>query len=158
MFPHAEVGWVRRELARQRLRVVRNSPEQRDLVADSLKREAALLLQRDPPNALREIAVLYDSALREHGASVTAFKQMAQDYFDLVHADPAAAGKAVRDIELAFLRVVDTGTKEFFRANTEAGVHRMICGFHRQLGNNERADLLEKRIDRLTRRAERGAL
>lgn len=158
VFPHAEVGWVRRELARQRLRVVRDSPEQRDLVADSLKREASLLLQRDPPNALREIAVLYDSALREHGGSVTAFKQMAQDYFDLVRADPAAANKAVRDIELAFLRVVDTGTKEFFRANTEAGVHRMICDFHRQLGNNERATLLEKRIDRLTQRAERGAL
>lgn len=158
IFPHAETGWVRREMARARQRVVRDSPEQADLVATSLKAEARFLLEREPAVAQKEIARLYDAALREHGTSVTAFKQMATDYFGFARGDSEAAAKAVRDIELAYNRVLETGTKDWFRANTEGEITRMICGFYREAGDEERAEQLEKRVDRRLDRAKRGAL
>jgi hypothetical protein len=72
--------------------------------------------------------------------------------------DPELAHKAARDIELAFKRVVETGTKEWFRANTESDIYKMICGYYRASGDEERAIMLEKRYEILLRRAERGAL
>ena len=83
---------------------------------------------------------------------------MAEDYFNYCKDDSAAARKAVRDIELAFKRVVETGSKGWFRANTESDIYRMIVGYYRTVGDEGKAKLLEKRYERLLRLAERGAL
>ena len=79
---------------------------------------------------------------------------------DLIVATAAdtVARKAVRDIELAFKRVVETGSKDWFRANTESSIYQMIVGYYREVGDEGRATLLEKRYQRLLRIAERGAL
>ena len=68
------------------------------------------------------------------------------------------ARKAARDIELAFMRVVETGTKEWFRANTETSIYKMICGYYREVGDEAKAVRLEKRYQRILKAAERGAL
>ncbi len=158
VYPYAEQGDVGRAMKRERRRIERESGEQKDLIAGSLKREADLIKGRGEPTALRDIGRLYDSALREYGGSITGFKMMAEDYFNFCKDDSAAARKAVRDIELAFKRVVETGSKDWFRANTESGIYRMIVGYYRQVGDEGKAKLLEKRYERLLRLAERGAL
>jgi hypothetical protein len=158
IFPFSELDYARSAMRRQRRVIEREAGEQADLLADSLRREAKLVLERTPDEALGDISRLYDSALRDYGESVTAFKQMAEDYFSFTQHDAEAGKKAVRDIELAFKRKIETGSKEWFRANTEADVYRMICGFYRAVGDEKRAEMLEKRLERQVERAKRGAL
>ena len=89
-------------LLRERRRIEREAGEQKDLVADSLKREADLIHKNNSPGAAKEIGELYDRALRQYGGSITGFKRMAEDYFSFCKDDPETARKAARDIELAF--------------------------------------------------------
>ena len=147
-----------RTLLRERRRIERDSGEQKDLIASSLKRQAELISKRAGPDAKRDISRLYDRALRDYGGSITGFKMMAEDYFGYFKNDPELARKAARDIELAFKRVVETGTKDWFRANTESSIYKMICGYYRSAGDTERADMLEKRYEVLLRRAKRSSL
>jgi hypothetical protein len=158
IFPYGSDGDAKRALMRERRRIERDSGEQKDLIASSLKREADLIHAGGGPDAKKDISRLYDRALRDFGGSVTAFRMMARDYFDFMRGDPELARKAVRDIELAFKRVIETGTKDWFRANAESGLYRMICGYYRETGDTGRAEMLEKRIDVLLRRSKRGAL
>jgi hypothetical protein len=83
---------------------------------------------------------------------------MAEDYFGYFGDDKELARKAARDIELAFKRVVETGSSNWFRAKTESSIYQMICGYYRIAGDSDRADLLEKRYQVLLRRAKRSAL
>jgi len=158
VFPYGEGGDASRMLGRERRRIERNSGEQMDLVAESLKREAALIHKRGGGTANKDISNLYDSALRKYGGSITGFKMMADDYFGFLKEDPELAHKAARDIELAFKRVVETGTKDWFRAKTESSIYKMICGYYRAAGDEERAVMLENRYQVLLKRAERSAL
>jgi hypothetical protein len=158
IFPYGEAGDATRTLLRERRRIERDSGEQADLIAGSLKREADLIHKRGGPDVKRDIGRLYDRALRDYGGSITGFKTMAEDYFGFMRDDPESARKAARDVELAFKRVVETGTKDWFRANTESSIYRMICGYYRTAGDNSRADLLEKRYEVLLRRSKRSAL
>lgn len=158
IFPYGEAGDAKRALMRERRRIERDSGEQKDLIAASLKRESDLIVKRGGPEVRRDISRLYDRALRDYGGSVTGFKMMAEDYFGFMREDPELARKAARDIELAFKRVVESGTKDWFRANTESGIHRMICGYYRAAGDPERAEMLEKRVEVLLKRSKRGAL
>lgn len=158
IFPYGPEGDAKRSLARERRRIERDSGEQKDLIASSLKRESELLNKRGGPDAKKEISQLYDRALRDYGGSITGFRMMAEDYFAFVKDDPKLGPKAVRDIELAFKRVVETGTKDWFRANAESGLYRMICEYYREVGETDRAEMLEKRIEVLLRRSKRGAI
>ena len=141
-------------------RVEREAGEQKDLIADSLKREADLLFKNGEggDEAREKISRLYDRALRDYGGSITGFKQMAENYFAYMKDDPITARKAARDIELAFQRVVETGSKDWFRANTETSIYKMICSYYRTAGDEKKAEKLETRYERLLRAAERGAL
>jgi hypothetical protein len=158
IFPHLEENEARRILARERRRLERSAGEQKDLVVASVKREAELIMSSGDDDALTRIARLYSSALRNHGASITGFKMMAEDYFNYAKDHPDHAVKAVRDIELAFNRVIESGSRDWFRANTETSIYKMICDYYRQVGEESRAVALERRYERLLRRAERGAL
>jgi hypothetical protein len=158
IFPYGPEGDATRTLLRERRRVERDASEQADLIADSLKREAEVILKTGGPDAKRDISRLYDRALRDYGGSITGFKMMAEDYFGYFKDDKELARKAARDIELAFKRVVETGTTDWFRATTEAGIYKMICGYYRSAGEPERATMLEKRYEVLLRRAKRSAL
>ena len=159
IFPYGPEGEAKRTLLRERRRIERDSGEQKDLIASSLKREAELITKRGGPESKRDISRLYDRALRDYGGSITGFKMMAEDYFGYFkNEDQVLARKAARDVELAFKRVVETGTKDWFRANTESGIYKMICGYYRSAGDSERADMLEKRYEVLLRRAKRSAL
>ena len=158
IFPYGDDGDAKRALLRERRRVERNAGEQADLIAGSLKREAELIRTQGGPDVKRDISRLYDRALRDYGGSITGFKIMAEDYFSYMRDDEDSARKAARDIELAFKRVVETGSKEWFRANTESSIYRMICAYYRAAGDKERADMLEKRYEVLLRRAKRSAL
>jgi hypothetical protein len=158
LFPYGEEGDASRALGRERRRIERNSGEQKDIIAETLKREADLIHKRGDATASKEISNLYDSALRKYGGSITGFKMMADDYFGYLKDDPELARKAARDIELAFKRVVETGTKDWFRAQTESSIYKMICGYYRAAGDEERAVMLEKRLEVLLKRAERSAL
>ena len=158
IFPYGSDGDAKRMLLRERRRIERNSGEQKDLIAGSLKREAALIMKRGGPNAKRDISRLYDRALRDYGGSITGFKMMANDYFSYFRGDAELGRKAARDIELAFKRVVETGTKNWFRSNTESSIYKMICEFYRDAGDPDRAAMLEKRYQVLLRRAKRSAL
>lgn len=158
IFPYGTINEAKRTLLRERRRVSRDASEQADLVADSLKRQADLIHKKGGPDVRRDIGRIYDRALRDYGGSVTGFKMMASDYFSFMKDDPASARKAARDVELAFKRVVETGTKDWFRAKTESEIYGMICNYYRAAGENNRANMLENRIKVLMRRAERGAL
>jgi hypothetical protein len=158
IFPYAEEGDAGRALLRERRRIGRNVGEQADLIAESLKREADLILKRGATTAHKEISVLYDRALREYGGSITGFKMMAGDYFSFLKSDPELARKAARDIELAFKRVVETGTTDWFRAQTESSIYQLICDCYWAAGDEEPAVMLEKRYQTLLKRAKRGAL
>ena len=159
IFPYGSEGDARRTLLRERRSIERNSGEQKDLIASSLKREAELILKLGGPDAKRDISRLYDRALRDYGGSITGFKMMAEDYFSYFKgSDQQLAQKAARDIELAFKRVVETGTKDWFRATTESEIYKMICGYYRAAGDAGRAEMLEKRYQVLLRRAKRSAI
>ncbi|MFK7851745.1 MAG: hypothetical protein AB8D78_12280 [Akkermansiaceae bacterium] len=157
IFPYGSASDAKTAFIRERRRIERESGEQMDLIASSLKREADLMIKRGDPDAMREIGQLYDGALRDYGSSVTGFKMMARDYFGFFRDDPEGSVKAVRDIELAFKRVIETGTKDWFRAKTETSIYRMICGYYREVGEEDRAVRMEKRMEILMRRAKRGA-
>lgn len=158
IFPYGPEGDARRSLLRERRRVENNAGEQKDLIATNLKREAAVITKRGGANVQRDIAQLYDRALRDYGGSITGFKMMAEDYFNGCKGDQELAKKAARDIELAFKRVVETGTKDWFRAETEMSIYKKICGYYRVAGDPERAEMLEKRCEVLLKRAKRSAL
>jgi hypothetical protein len=158
VFPYGEDDDARSALRLQRRKVEREAGEQKDLIATSLKREADLILKQGGPDAKRNIGNLYDRALRDYGGSITGFKMMAADYFDFFKDDPESARKAARDVELAFKRVVETGSKDWFRANTESSIYQMICAYYRAAGDATRANTLEKRYELLLRRAKRSAL
>lgn len=158
IYPYEEMAEVRRQLARSRRRNERDASEQADIVTMSLKREASLLVARDEENALREIGQLYDRSLRDYGGSLTGFRSMAEDYFAFVENDEVMAKKAVQDIDLAFKRVVETGSKDWFRTKAEVSLHKMICQFYRKVGEVKRAENRERRLERLMERAKRGAL
>ena len=158
IFPYEDESDAFLTLQRERRGIARDSGEQKDLIAESLKREAELIHQRDDANSKKDISNLYDSALRKYGGSITGFKMMADDYFSYFKDDRELGQKAARDIELAFKRVVETGTKDFFRAQTEASIYKKICEYYRASGDEERAIMLEKRYEVLLKRAERSAL
>ena len=159
IFPFGSEGDAKRTLLRERRRIERNSGEQKDLIGSSLKREAELILKLGGPDVKRDISRLYDRALRDYGGSITGFKMMADDYFSYFRgSDQELAQKAARDIELAFKRVVETGTKDWFRATTESEIYKMICGYYRAAGDPGRAEMLEKRYEVLLRRAKRSAI
>jgi hypothetical protein len=158
IFPNIPAEEARKALARERRRIERNSGEQKDLIATSLKREADIIKEKGGATAFDDISSLYEKGLREYGGSITGFKAMAEDYFSYVGEDQTVARKAAREIELAFKRVVETGSKDWFRANTETGIYKMICGYYRKAGEESKAELLEKRYTRLLKDAERGAL
>lgn len=158
IFPYGEDADAARTLSRERRRIDRNSGEQKDLIAESLKREADLILKRGDSTAKQDISRLYDSALRKYGGSITGFKMMAENYFSFFKDDADLAPKVARDIELAFKRVVETGSTDFFRAKTESEICKMICRYYRSAGDEKRALTLEKRYEALLKRAERGAL
>lgn len=158
IFPYGTAGDVKRTFVRERRRVERDAGEQKDLIATSLKRQAEAITKAAGPDAKRDIGRLYDRALRQYGGSVTGFKMMANDYFSYCKDDNEAARKAARDIELAFKRVGETGSTDWFRATTEAEIYKMICEFYRSAGEPERATQLEKRYEIQMRRAKRGAL
>lgn len=158
IFPYGDAGDATRSLLRERRRIERNSGEQKDLIAESLRRQAELIAKRAEPDAQRDISNLYSSGMRRFGGSITGFKMMAEDYFGFCKNDPELARKAARDIELAFKRVIETGTTDWFRAKTESDIYSMICGYYRTAGDEDRATMLEKRYQVLLRRAERGAL
>jgi hypothetical protein len=157
IFPYGSAGDAKRSFIIERRRIEREAGEQMDLIAESLKRESDLMLKRGDADAKREIMQLYDGALRDYGTSITGFKMMAQDYFGYFEDDEENGSKVARDIELAFKRVVDTGTSEWFRAKTEASIVEMICGFYRKAGEPDRADSLKRRSDSSLRRAKRDA-
>lgn len=157
IFPYGSANDAKTAFVRERRRIERESGEQMDLIASSLKREAELMIKRGDPDAMREIAQLYDGALRDYGHNVTGFKMMARDYFNFFKDDPEEAVKAVRDIELAFNRVVETGTKDWFRAKTETSIYKMISGYYRAVGEEDRADRMDKRMEILMKRAKRAA-
>jgi len=158
IFPYGTEGDAKRTFLRERRRVERDAGEQKDIIASSLKREADVILKMGGPEAKRDIRYLYDRSLRDYGGSITGFKMMASDYFSYFKDDPDYARKVTREIELAFERVVKTGSTDFFRATTEAGVCKMICEFYRTAGEPDRATLLEKRYQVILRRAKRNAL
>ena len=158
IFPYGDAGDARSALRLQRRKVDREAGEQKDLIATSLKREADLILKQGGPDAKRHIGNLYDRALRDYGGSITGFKMMAADYFDFFKDDPELARKAARDVELAFKRVVETGSKDWFRATTESSIYKMICSYYRAAGDATRANTLERRYELLLRRAKRSAL
>jgi len=158
VFPHAELNDVRRDLMRERRRQQRAAGEQSDLVVASIRREAELLLVKDKENALRDISQLYDGAFKDYGSSITGFQTMADDYFNFMKSDPELGRKSVRDIELAFKRMIDTGSTDWFRAKTEVGLHRRICEMYRQVGEEKLAENMEKRLERQMEKAKRGAL
>ena len=108
--------------------------------------------------ALRDISRFYDRALREYGKAVSGFKTMADDYFAFVKDEEELGRKAVRDIELAFKRVVDTDSDDWFRAKTEIGIHRRICEMYRHVGEGKKADVMERRLETQMERARRKAL
>lgn len=158
VFPFADLGDVRRDLARDRRRGTRDAKEQADLVTTSLKRECDLLLKRDEVNAKKEIGQLYDRALRDYGGSVSGFRTMAEDYFNFMKDDEEVAQKSVRDIELAFNRVVNTDSGDWFRKKVEVGLHRKICQMYREVGEVKRAENMERRLERQMKNAKRKAL
>ena len=172
LFPHWDLGDVRRQLDRDRRRQYKEAPEQADLATTSLKREAEWILKKITEEAgedekkkeealheaREEVAQLYDKSLREYGKSVSGFATMCDDYFAFVKDDDEIAPKAVRDMELAFKRVVDTGSDNWFRAKTEVGLHKRIAQMYRQVGEEKKADLMERRLETQMERARRKAL
>lgn len=158
IFPHDDLSESRKELARLRRRNTNNAEEQADLQTDSLKRESELILKKDEANALIEVHQLYDRALREYAGSVTGFQEMMQFYFNTMKADKKMGPRAVRNIELAFGRVVDTGSDDWFRKKVEVAIHKKIAAMYREIGEVKRAENMEKRLERDMKNAERKAL
>ena len=61
-------------------------------------------------------------------------------------------------MELAFKRVVDTDSDNWFRAKTEVGLHKRIAEMYRQVGEEKKAEVMERRLETQIERARRKAL
>jgi len=155
VFPYGSADEAKRAFARERRRIEKESGEQVDLIADSLKREAQLMTQRGDENAQDKIMKLYRSALRDYGQDATAFSLLSDEYFSFSAGDKRMAEKIANDIESSYKRYIETNTDEYFRVKLEVSLLRKVAGFHEKAGNARRADTVLRRAERRMERAVR---
>lgn len=152
IFPYDDIYNIRRILAAERNANFRESVVEVESIIESLKREAEILLKREPASALREIEKLYDGALVDYGNSISAFEQMSEDYFTLMKTDEHLVKRAVKDIEEAYEKVIAVAGIDWSKADSEVELHKRICEMYEEIGEEERADfierIMEKRIER----------
>ena len=161
IFPYSDIDDVRRDLARLRRRDGQNAAEQADIMTASLKREAELILKTpsyDKDKALEEIHQLYTRSFRDYGESLTGFKEIMHHYFRLMKTDEKRAKASVQSIERAFDRMIDTGSDDWFRKQEELAIYKQIAKMYREVGEEKRAESIEKRIARDSKNSDRKAL
>lgn len=159
LFPLLDLSSIRRQLARERRRIEREASEQNDLLIDLVEREKSWISKHlDDTEATNEITRLYKKSLRDYGSSITGFRSLAEAYFAYCKKHPELANDAVSDISSAFDRQIKTGSGDYFRAKTEADLHRFIAQLYRQIGETQKAERIEKRIEKDMERIQRKSL
>lgn len=128
------------------------APKDEEL-AKSYARQAEVLLKSGDVEGVRS---LYRRALDDRGNAAT-FKILARDYFRSVRDHPEARARACRDLEIAWNRHVDTGG-DYFDIGSQNSALAVIIKCYREAGDTEKADRLQKELDRRQGKAERKAL
>ncbi len=155
IFPQRDAKENSMDIARERRRLARDNDGRADLIAQSVERQADLLVAAGKTD---DIDSLYHRSFQQYGDQSTTFGRLADQYFAYASKDPKWAEKACREIELSFKRNVDTGTDDYFRCMTELGLLRKIAGYYESSGDSKRAELLRERADKREKTARRGAL
>jgi len=155
VFPYGSAEEAKIAFARERRNIENESGEQVDLIAESLKREAQLIIQRGDENGKEAIMRLYLKALRDFGHDAMAFNLLSNEYFSISGSDTAMADKAVSDIELSYKRFIETNSDDYFRVQLEVGVLKKVAGFYKKIGDTRKAESLMKRAERRMERAVR---
>lgn len=143
IFPNKSAVETANDLARQRRKLDRDTGEGRsDLAADAVKRQAEFLKEG---GKVKELELLYKKAMKDYGDRPDAFKSVISQYFSYASADTEWQKRAVKDIERAFEKYINTKTDDYFRAKQEVGIMDMVAGFYRQAGDEKKADALKKK-------------
>jgi hypothetical protein len=128
------------------------APKDEDL-ARSYARQAEVLKSAGDIDAVR---ALYRRALDDRSNAAT-FKVLANQYFKILSDHPEARLRACRDLETAWNRHVDTGG-DYFDIGSQNSALSAIIACYREAGDSDRADRLQKELDRRQQKAERRAL
>jgi hypothetical protein len=150
----AVVADLRRDVRQMEKEAERDgaAPKDEDL-AQSYARQAEVLKKAGDFEALR---LLYRRALDDRSNAAT-FKVLARDYIRLLADQPEARLRACRDLETAWNRHVDTGG-DYFDIGSQNSALEVVISSYREAGDAERADRLQKELDRRQGKAERRAL
>jgi len=111
-------------IASERRSIQRKDGERSDLVVLLYRREASLIIGKS--NDFAKVVSLYRKAFRDLQGDVPAFKRLSTDLMSLVSRNDQARAKAIKLIENVYRSDVETGSAEYFRQQSEAGVRRLI--------------------------------
>ncbi len=123
-------------------------------VAKVIKQEAEELQKTNATDAIR---LLYDKAYREHGKNAAVFRKLTTDCWSFVKSDNAVATKACHDMEQAFRRYVNTGG-DYFAITSQMSALKIISKCYRDIGQDKKADTLEKDVAKTNEKAKKAAL
>ena len=135
--------------------VARKNGSEGDLVSDAVSSLAAILVEKKSAKALRS---LYKSSFRKYGEDLEMFGKLMTSYQQHGKQLPEVAPEVPNDLEKFYKSVAETNSAEFFRGDMELNLYRRVSRAHRQAGNTDDADSIDKKIERRQKSLNRKAL
>ena len=135
--------------------VARQNGSEGDLVSDAVSSLAAVLVEKESAKALRS---LYKSSFRKYGEDLEMFGKLMTSYQKYGNQLPEIAPEIPKDLEKFYKSVAETNSAEFFRGDMELKLFRRVSKAYRQNDEVEKANALDKKIERRQKSLDRKAL
>ena len=124
-------------------------------IAATFQRPAALRATDKDYAAVRAV---YHTAFREKGEDAAAFKTMCNDYFALVRGDQDAALAACHEMQASFDRYIETRDNNWFVVGSQNSCANVIAQCWRAIGDEAKADKIQKETEKREKRSKRTAI
>lgn len=148
-------------LEREIRRVARKVGSEGSALIKVVDEVAGMMIELDPADAEAALLALYSRSFRRYGEDLELFTKLLGS-FSRQGAKVASLKPRIPDESYKFYkRVVETNSKEYFRADMELDILNRIIRMYRQAGgaeNKAKADDLKKDYDRRKKKIEKAAL
>lgn len=128
-------------LERQIRKVARDLGTEESALISVVDRVAKILVTQNSPDALSS---LYRRSFRRYGEDLELFTKLMHSYARHGAKLPELRPRIPGELHTAYKRVVDSGSKEYFRADMELSVLQGIISIYERLGSEEDADKIAK--------------
>lgn len=155
LLPTLDEGEMIKALESEIRTAARKNGSEGDLVSDAISSLATILVEKKSGDALRS---LYRSCFRKYGEDLELFQKLMRSYQRYGNQIPEVASEIPADLEKFYKSQAETSSKEYFRGDMELKLYRQIAKAYRQAEDPEKADALDKKIDRRAKSLARKAL